>query len=105
MWTTGRDEPEVTNQSERVRTPTLESTDLKVGGSSPSERATQTAGQRQTPESVHATPSSMPATPAPCPGPAIGLRPDLALIDPGYATRSEKARVTAAVRLETSSLS
>jgi hypothetical protein len=42
---------------------------------------------------------------APCPGPAIGLRPDLALIDPGYATRSEKARVTAAVRLETSSLS
>ena len=34
MWTTGRDEPEVTNRSERVRTPTLESTDLKVGSES-----------------------------------------------------------------------
>ena len=33
-----RDEPEVTNGPERVRTPRRESTDLKVGGSSPSER-------------------------------------------------------------------
>ena len=43
MWTTGRDEPQVMNQSERVRTPTLESTDQKVGGSSPSERAQLTS--------------------------------------------------------------
>ena len=45
MWTTGRDEPEVTNQYERVRTPTLESTDQKVGGSSPSDRVDVFAGQ------------------------------------------------------------
>ena len=39
MRTTGRDEPEVTNQSERVRTPILESTDQKA------EAATVEVGQ------------------------------------------------------------
>ena len=38
-WTTGGGEPQVTDWSEQSRTPVRASTDLKAGGSSPSERA------------------------------------------------------------------